>query len=121
MSCTTVKTPSGSLPRTCAVGAFLVDTGGSNQSAVAADLQHRLGAEAAITNVTQARSQVGSSLTSVNLAGLTRLELVFAVLLAASAGGILLALLAVVAALAMAALVSARASTRPAVEERGDL
>jgi putative ABC transport system permease protein len=74
-----------------AVGAFLVDTGGSNQSAVAADLQHRLGAQAAITNVTQARSQVGSSLTSVNLAGLTRLELVFAVLLAASAGGILLA------------------------------
>jgi len=41
--------------------------------------------------VTQARSQVGSSLTSVNLAGLTRLELVFAVLLAASAGGIVLA------------------------------
>ena len=41
--------------------------------------------------MTQARSQVGSSLTSVNLAGLTRLELVFAVLLAASAGGIVLA------------------------------
>jgi putative ABC transport system permease protein len=74
-----------------AVGAFLIDTGGSNQSAVAADLQKRLGAAATITNVTQARSQVGSSLTSVNLAGLTRLELVFAVLLAASAGGIVLA------------------------------
>jgi len=74
-----------------AVGAFLVDTGGTNQSAIAADLQRRLGAQAAITNVTQARSQVGSSLTSVNLAGLTRLELVFAVLLAASAGGIVLA------------------------------
>ena len=63
----------------------------SAQTAVAADLQGRLGAAAAITNVTQARSQVGSSLTSVNLAGLTRLELVFAVLLAASAGGIVLA------------------------------
>ena len=74
-----------------AVGAFLVDTGGTNQSGVADDLQHRLGAQAAITNVTQARSQVGSSLTSVNLAGLTRLELAFAVLLAASAGGIVLA------------------------------
>lgn len=74
-----------------AVGAFLIDTGGTNQSAVAADLQQRLGAAAAVTNVTQARSQVGSSLTSVNLAGLTRLELVFAVLLAASAGGIVLA------------------------------
>jgi putative ABC transport system permease protein len=74
-----------------AVGAFLVDTGGSNQTRVAAALQERLGAAATITNVTQARSQVGSSLTSVNLAGLTRLELVFAVLLAASAGGIVLA------------------------------
>jgi len=74
-----------------AVGAFLIDTGGTNQSAVAANLQQRLGAAAVITNVTQARSQVGSSLTSVNLAGLTRLELVFAVLLAASAGGIVLA------------------------------
>lgn len=75
-----------------AVGAFLVDTGGSNQSQVAADLQQRLGAGATITSITAARSQVGSSLTSVNLAGLTRLELVFAVLLAASAGGIVLAL-----------------------------
>ena len=74
-----------------AVGAFLVDTGGNNQNAVAANLQQQLGAAATITNVTQARSQVGSSLTSVNLAGLTRLELVFAVLLAASAGGIVLA------------------------------
>jgi putative ABC transport system permease protein len=71
-----------------AVGAFLIDTGGNNQAAVAADLQRRLGAAATITDVTQARSQVGSSLTSVNLAGLTRLELVFAMLLAASAGGI---------------------------------
>jgi len=74
-----------------AVGAFLIDTGGTNQGAVAASLQQRLGAAATITNVTQARSQVGSSLTSVNLAGLTRLELLFAVLLAASAGGIVLA------------------------------
>jgi len=74
-----------------AVGAFLVDTGGNNQAPIAADLQRRLGAATTITNVTQARAQVGSSLTSVNLAGLTRLELAFAVLLAASAGGIVLA------------------------------
>ena len=74
-----------------AVGAFLVDTGGTNQSTISADLQRRLGAAATISDVTQARSQVGSSLTSVNLAGLTRLELAFAVLLAASAGGIVLA------------------------------
>jgi len=42
-------------------------------------------------DVTQARAQVGSSLTSVNLAGLTRLELLFAVLLAPGAGGLVLA------------------------------
>ncbi|WP_329065071.1 ABC transporter permease [Amycolatopsis sp. NBC_01480] len=74
-----------------AVGAFLVDTGGGNQPAVAADLRARLGATAAVTDITQTRAHVGSSLTSVNLSGLTRLELAFAVLIAAGAGGIVLA------------------------------
>ena len=46
---------------------------------------------ATVTDITQTRAQVGSSLTSVDLHGLTRLELVFAVLLAAGAGGIVLA------------------------------
>ena len=45
-----------------------------------------------MTDLTQSRSQVGSSLTSVDLAGLTRFELVFAVLIAAGAGGLVLAL-----------------------------
>jgi putative ABC transport system permease protein len=181
------------------VGAFLVDTGGTDQAAVATALRSRLGTAATITDITQTRAQVGSSLTSVNLTGLTRLELVFAVLLAVGAGGIVLAVglaerrrslaimsvlgasrrrlrglvlsegfllsaggllggaviawglsqmlvavltgvfdpppstiavpwiylvstaLAVVAALAIAALISARASTRPAVEELRDL
>jgi putative ABC transport system permease protein len=74
-----------------AVGAFLVDTGGSNQSGVADDLRARLGTTATVTDITQARAHVGSSLTSVNLSGLTRLELAFAVLIAAGAGGIVLA------------------------------
>lgn len=73
------------------VGAYLVDTGGSHQPAVAAALRQQLGSKAAVTDITQTRAQVGSSLTSVNLAGLTRLELTFAVLLAASAGGLVLA------------------------------
>jgi putative ABC transport system permease protein len=46
-----------------AVGAFLVDTGGNNQAGVAAALRSQLGAAATITDLTQTRAQVGSSLT----------------------------------------------------------
>jgi putative ABC transport system permease protein len=74
-----------------AVGTFLVDTGGTNQGQVAAALRQRLGTSATVTDITQTRAQVGSSLTSVNLGGLTRLELAFAVLLAACAGGMVMA------------------------------
>ncbi|MFH8391490.1 FtsX-like permease family protein [Streptomyces sp. NPDC018036] len=75
-----------------AVGAFLVDTGGSGQQQIAAHLRSRLGSSATVTDLTQTRGTVGTSLTSVDLAGLTRIELVFAVLLAAGAGGLVLAL-----------------------------
>jgi len=75
-----------------AIGAFLLDTGGKNQSAVAAAVHQQLGDSAKVTDLTQSRSQVGSSLTSVDLAGLTRFELAFAVLIAAGAGGLVLAL-----------------------------
>jgi putative ABC transport system permease protein len=75
-----------------AVGAFLVDTGGKGQQQVASRLQQQLGATAKVTDLTQSRSQVGSSLTSVDLSGLTRFELAFAVLIAAGAGGLVLAL-----------------------------
>ncbi|MFJ9817708.1 FtsX-like permease family protein [Streptomyces sp. NPDC101151] len=75
-----------------AVGAFLVDTGGTHQKEVAARLRQHLGTRAAVTDITQTRGSVGTSLTSVDLAGLTRIELVFAVLLAAGAGGLILAL-----------------------------
>ncbi|GAA1560509.1 hypothetical protein GCM10009804_16610 [Kribbella hippodromi] len=75
-----------------AIGAFLLDTGGKNQAAVATDVHKLLGDSAKITDLTQTRSKVGSSLTSVDLAGLTRFELAFAVLIAAGAGGLVLAL-----------------------------
>lgn len=75
-----------------AVGAFLLDTGGTHQKQVAAHLRHQLGTAATVTDLTQTRGTVGTSLTSVDLAGLTRIELVFAVLLAAGAGGLVLAL-----------------------------
>ncbi|UDL97139.1 ABC transporter permease [Streptomyces longhuiensis] len=75
-----------------AVGAFLIDTGGIHQRSVAATLRHHLGTTATVTDVVGTRSTVGSSLTSVDLAGLTRIELGFAVILAAASGGIVLAL-----------------------------
>lgn len=78
-----------------AVGAFLLDTGGSHQKHIAAQLRRQLGTGATVTDLTQTRGTVGTvgtSLTSVDLAGLTRIELAFAVLLAAGAGGLVLAL-----------------------------
>jgi putative ABC transport system permease protein len=62
-----------------AVGAFLVDTGGQDVTTVAEEVRSRLGG-------------VASSLTAVDLAGLTRVELGFALVLAAAAGGLVLLL-----------------------------
>ena len=73
------------------VGAFLIDTGGRDQPAVAAAIRDGVGTAATVTDITEVRAQVGSSLTSVDLGGLSRLELTFAVLLAAAAGGLVLA------------------------------
>ncbi|MFI1760938.1 FtsX-like permease family protein [Streptomyces sp. NPDC020800] len=75
-----------------AVGVFLLDTGGSHQQHIAAQLRAKLGTSATVTDLTQTRGTVGTSLTSVDLAGLTRIELAFAVLLATGAGGLVLAL-----------------------------
>ena len=78
-----------------AVGAFLVDTGGTGGTggqAVAARLRTLLGTSATVTDLATSRATVGSSLTAVDLAGLTRLELAFALLLAAASGGLVLAL-----------------------------
>jgi putative ABC transport system permease protein len=77
---------------TDAVGAFLVDTGGQHTTAVRHRIQSLLGPAATVTDIATVRKSVGSSLTSVDLAGLTRVELTFALLLAAAAGGLVLAL-----------------------------
>jgi putative ABC transport system permease protein len=74
------------------VGAFLVDTGGNNVAGVAADLRSQVGTTAKVTDVNSARGLVGSSLTSVDLSGLTTIELGFAIVLAAAAGGLVAAL-----------------------------
>ena len=75
-----------------AVGAFLVDTGGQSPSTVAERVRRRVGTEAQVSDVVTSRRLVGSSLTAVDLAGLTRVELGFALVLAAAATGLVLAL-----------------------------
>ena len=75
-----------------AVGAFLVDTAGADPSIVARRVRAVVGPGARVTDVTTSRRIIGSSLTSVDLAGLTRVELGFALVLAAASTGLVLAL-----------------------------
>lgn len=75
-----------------AVGTFLVDTGGADTTAVAGRIAERLGTSATVTDIATIRGQVGSSLTSVDLNGLTRVELIYALALGVAAGGLTLAL-----------------------------
>lgn len=72
------------------VGAFLVDTGGNNIAGVARSLRQQLGTTATVTDITESRKIVGSSLTAVDLNGLTQVELGFALALAAAATGLTL-------------------------------
>jgi putative ABC transport system permease protein len=74
-----------------AVDSFLVTTDGTSPDVVAERLRHVVGPAAQVTSVT-ATGGTGSSLTAVNLAGLTRVELAFALLLAIAATGLVLAL-----------------------------
>ncbi|HEV7974393.1 FtsX-like permease family protein [Amycolatopsis sp.] len=75
-----------------AVGAFLVDSGGQDTAGVAQRVRDLVGPTAAVTDISTTRAKVGSSLTAVGLSGLTRVELSFALVLAAGAGGLVLAL-----------------------------
>jgi putative ABC transport system permease protein len=74
------------------IGSFLVDTGGASPVAVAGRIRAVVGAEAKVVDIHTSRRIVGSSLTSVDLAGLTKVELGFALVLAAAATGLVLAL-----------------------------
>jgi putative ABC transport system permease protein len=75
-----------------AVGAFLVDTGGAPPAEVADRVRAVVGSGASVTDITTSRRVVGSSLTAVDLAGLTRVELGFGLVLAAASAGLVLAL-----------------------------
>lgn len=72
--------------------AFLVDTGGQDTAAVATRVRALVGESAAVTSLDSVRSQVGSSLTSVDLAGLTRVELGFAAILGVASGALVFGL-----------------------------
>jgi putative ABC transport system permease protein len=73
------------------VGTFLLQTNGSSPHAVAARVRHAVGTTAQVTDIQAQRRVVGSNLTAVELGGLTRVELAFALLLAAAACGMTLA------------------------------
>jgi putative ABC transport system permease protein len=75
-----------------AVGAFLAQTGGNDPAQVAHRVRAAVGTSAAVTDIAEQRQVVGSNLTAVELSGLTRVELAFALLLAATASGLALGL-----------------------------
>jgi putative ABC transport system permease protein len=77
---------------TDAVGAFLVTTDGTSPPAVARRLRAIVGTGARVTDIVDERKVVGSNLTAVELSGLTRVELAFALVLAVAASGLALGL-----------------------------
>jgi putative ABC transport system permease protein len=75
-----------------AVGTFLVQTGGADPKAVAQRVRAQVGTSARVTDIAEQRHVVGSNLTAVELSGLTKVELGFALVLAVAASGLTLGL-----------------------------
>ena len=75
-----------------AVGSFLVQTDGTSPAIVHERIARILGSTAQVTDIVNQRQVVGSNLTAVELSGLTRIELGFALVLAAAASGLALGL-----------------------------
>jgi putative ABC transport system permease protein len=75
-----------------AVGTFLVQTDGTSPATVANRVRAQVGTSAQVTDIVNQRNVVGSNLTAVELSGLTKVELAFALILAASATGLTLGL-----------------------------
>ncbi len=80
------------MTHTNAVGAFLVQTDGTSPATVAGRIHRQVGTSAQVTDIVNQRKVVGSNLTAVELSGLTRVELAFALVLAAAASGLALGL-----------------------------
>jgi putative ABC transport system permease protein len=77
---------------TDAIGSFLIQTGGTNPTTVAGRVRSLVGTSAKVTDIGSSRKVVGSNLTAVELSGLTKVELGFALVLAAAASGLTLGL-----------------------------
>ncbi|CAN5582532.1 hypothetical protein BH20ACT18_BH20ACT18_05500 [soil metagenome] len=75
-----------------AIGAFLVQTDGTSPGVVSQRLRSRLGPGAQVTDIDNQRKIIGSNLTAVELSGLTKVELGFALALAVAASGLALGL-----------------------------
>jgi len=75
-----------------AVGTFLVDTAAGDEQAVGKRLSDALGTSASVTDITATRGLIGSSLTAVDLRGLSEVELGFAVALVLASAGLVLGL-----------------------------
>jgi putative ABC transport system permease protein len=74
------------------VGEFLINTDGTPPPVVAARLRAALGPTVGISDIVTSRRVIASTLTAVDLSGLTKVELSFAVALATSATALLLTL-----------------------------
>ncbi len=75
-----------------AVGSFLLQTDGTSPATVAQRVRAQVGTGARVTDLVSQRQVIGSDLTAVELSGLTRVELGFALVLAAAATGLALGL-----------------------------
>jgi putative ABC transport system permease protein len=75
-----------------AVGTFLVQTDGTNPATVASRIRKQVGTSAKVTDIVTQRKVIGSNLTAVELSGLTKVELGFALILAIAASGLALGL-----------------------------
>lgn len=75
-----------------AVGTFLVQTNGTSPKTVAHAIRSVVGTSAQVTDIVDQRHVVGSNLTAVELSGLTKVELAFALILAVAASGLALAI-----------------------------
>jgi len=75
-----------------AVGSFLIQTDGTSSTTVASNVSAQVGTNAKVTDIATSRKVIGTSLTAVELSGLTKVELAFALVLAAASTGLVLAL-----------------------------
>jgi len=75
-----------------AVGTFLVQTDGTSSTKVANEVRAAVATGAKVNDIATSRKVVGSNLTAVSLSGLTKVELAFALVLAAASTGLVLAL-----------------------------